>query len=63
MTAGAAVLILLILLAGCGCLLWWQQLELNTARRDLRELERRYNDEERDRILRRRRLGLSEVDL
>jgi len=54
---GATIVILAILLLAAGCALAWQQLELNAARRDLRQLERERNGY-RDDLWRRDRLGV-----
>src|SRR5262245_25774133 len=56
-TVTAAVIVLVILLGGSICLLLWQQIELNAARYDLREMERQ-RDGYRDDLWRRDRLGV-----
>jgi hypothetical protein len=57
----AIVVILLIFLFAAGCTVWWQQLELNEARRESRRMERE-RDGYRDDLWRRDRLGVKPVE-
>jgi hypothetical protein len=57
----AMLVILLIFLFAAGATLWWQQLELNEARRETRRMERE-RDGYRDDLWRRDRLGVKPAE-